>query len=484
MSGEREFRLPDLGEGQTESEIVTWRVAVGDTVTLNQILADVETAKAVVELPSPHAGVISRLYVGEGTTVLVGDPIVAFTTEGSLPTSSIQESPVPARAIPASAAVPVSAVPASAVPASAVPVATGAVDGDADDAPPPNLVGYGAAAESHGAARRARRVPSTPGVAHAHAAPSSTDRGPLPRSTPPVRKLARDLGIALGDVTGTGADGLVTRDDVEAFRMGPTGTAPTRAQAAHTAPAEVVTGSGSGTIAGSGSGETVTPVRGIRKLTAEAMVASAFTAPHVTVFLEADVTRTTELFARLKATAEFRDVKLTFLAAVAKALCLAVTRIPEVNSRWDEGQGSIIRFAEVNLGIAVATPRGLLVPNIRNAGSLGLASIATSIGDLARIGKAGKTAAADMTGGTITISNIGVFGVDAGTPILNQGEAAILAVGAVRKKPWEFEGQIALRDVVTLSLSFDHRVLDGAEGSRFLRDIGQALSDPASVFAH
>jgi pyruvate dehydrogenase E2 component (dihydrolipoamide acetyltransferase) len=434
----REFRLPDLGEGLTESELVQWRVAEGEEVTLHQVIAEVETAKAMVELPSPHAGVVERLYVGNGTTVNVGEPIIAFRVEGT---------------------------------------------DDESDAPQPNLVGYGAAPDASGRpARRARRGAAAVATAPTpmQAPPARTAPAPVPeppvapvvaerpreervRATPPVRRLAEQLGVHLAEVVGTGERGLVTRHDVELA-----------AAASATAPAAPVQ-----RTADASDVERI-PVTGVRRRTAEAMVASAFTAPHVTMFLTVDVTATMELLERLRATREFRETRLTFLTAVAKALCLAVADFPEVNARWAGEE--IVRSRSVHLGIAAATPRGLVVPVLRDAQASSLAELARRIAELAETARAGRTAPADLSGSTITISNVGVFGVDAGTPLLNPGEAAILAVGQVAKRPWELEGGIALRSVTTLSLSIDHRVLDGEQGSRFLAAIGRTLSDPATVF--
>ncbi len=422
----KEFRLPDLGEGLTESELVQWRVAEGDEVGLDQIIAEVETAKAMVELPSPHAGVVERLYVPPGTTVNVGEPIIAFRVAGG--------------------------------------------DED-DDAPQPNLVGYGAVPESNGRpARRPRRhgtAPAPESEPESRPVAEEAER-PAPervRATPPVRRLAEQLGVRLADVNGTGENGLVTRQDVE--------------RAAHAAEGGASSPAASGPAAPDAELERI-PVTGVRRRTAEAMVASAFTAPHVTMFLTVDVTATMELLERLRTTPEFREVRLTFLAAVAKALCLAVADHPDVNARWAGDE--IVRTRAVHLGIAAATPRGLVVPVLRDAQARGLADLARAIMDLAATARAGRTAPADLSGSTITISNVGVFGVDGGTPILNPGEAAILAVGQVAKRPWEWQGGIALRSVTTLSLSIDHRVLDGEQGSRFLAAIGRTLTDPATAF--
>jgi 2-oxoisovalerate dehydrogenase E2 component (dihydrolipoyl transacylase) len=395
----REFRLPDLGEGLTESDIVAWRIAEGDSVELNQIIAEVETAKALVELPSPYSGVVAALHAVAGQTVNVGDPLVTF----------------------------------------AVTPAPGSTAKAEDDAPEPNLVGYGARPEHAGhPTRRARRVA-------APSAPSIVIRGAeRPRSTPPVRHLARQLDIDLTTVSGTGPDGLITRGDVEAAARGVADAGPV----------------------------TRIPIRGVRKHTAAAMVASAFTAPHVTVFHTIDATAAHDLASRLTAAG---GVKISLLAVVSRAVCLALAAHPELNSRWEQHTQEIVQYGYVNLGIAAATERGLVVPNIKDASALGLAELAAALAELTAEARAGKAKPERLSGGTFTITNIGVFGVEAGTPILNPGESGILALGAAQRRPWEFEGGIALRQVMTLSLSFDHRVVDGAQGSRFLAEVGALL---------
>jgi pyruvate dehydrogenase E2 component (dihydrolipoamide acetyltransferase) len=445
----KEFRLPDLGEGLTESEIVSWKVNVGDTVSLNQIIAEVETAKAVVELPSPFAGVITALHEQPGTVVEVGKPIVSFEVEGD----------------------------AGGQPAAAAEAVGRAAKRE------PNLVGYGAVVESTGRPVRRQRnfaaappVVEPPVVEPVETEPVETAPDERPRSTPPVRKLAKDLGVALEDVQGTGPGGLITRDDVRNF-VGGEGL-----PAAAEEPAAAA-GQPQRAVPGQGEREMRTPIKGVRKLTAAAMVSSAFTAPHVTEFLTVDVTPAMELLARLKSGKAFAGLKLTPLTLVAKAALLALRHNPTLNSRWDEDSQEIVQFNFVNLGIAAATPRGLMVPNIKDADRLTLAELSAALTELTETARAGKTGPADLTGGTISITNIGVFGIDAGTPILNPGEAAILAMGAVRKMPWEYQDQIALRQVMTLSLSFDHRLVDGEQGSRFLADLGALLADPGMALA-
>ncbi len=458
----KEFRLPDLGEGLTESEILSWKVGVGDTVSLNQVIAEVETAKAVVELPSPFAGVIKELHEQPGSVVEVGKPIVSFEVADDADGSP--------------------SVPSGTVPSGAGSAGSGeaAVETPKRE---PNLVGYGAVVEGSGRpTRRARNFAPvagpadtrSPAVAPAETKspvvqPADTRPAERPRSTPPVRKLAKDLGVDLVQVQGTGPGGLITREDVQGFAG--------EAEEAATPTA----GQASAVGTGAGERETRTPIKGVRKHTAAAMVQSAFTAPHATEFLTVDVTPSLELLARLKDSRAFAGIKLTPLTLAAKAVLIALRRHPGLNSRWDEENQEIVTFHYVNLGIAAATPRGLTVPNIKDAGALQLPELARALAELAETARAGKTTPAALSGGTISITNIGVFGIDAGTPILNPGEAAILGLGAVRTMPWEYRGEVALRQVLTLSLSFDHRLVDGEQGSRFLADVGAILAEPGMV---
>lgn len=482
----KEFRLPDLGEGLTESEIVAWKVAVGDTVTLNQIIAEVETAKAVVELPSPFAGVVAVLHEQPGTVVEVGKPIVSFEiagddgADGSAPDSDAAAKREP-NLVGYGAVLEASGRPARrartfGAPATASPVRAAEPAAPVRAAEPASPVSAPAPAEQVAPVRAAEPVAPTP-VETKPAAPAPGER---PRSTPPVRKLAKDLGVDLEAVTGTGEHGLITRDDVKNFVGG--GDLPAAAQELAGA-AQPVGAQAAGFIPSGGERETRTPIKGVRKFTAAAMVSSAFTAPHVTEFLTVDVTPTMELLARLKASRAFAGYKLTPLTLVSKAVLIALRNHPTLNARWDDANQEIVQFNYVNLGIAAATPRGLTVPNIKDADRMSLLEISTALTELTDTARAGKTSPEALSGGTISITNIGVFGIDAGTPILNPGEAAILALGAVRKMPWEYRDEVALRQVMTLSLSFDHRLVDGEQGSRFLQDLGAMLADPGMVLA-
>jgi pyruvate dehydrogenase E2 component (dihydrolipoamide acetyltransferase) len=449
----QEFRLPDVGEGLTEAEIVGWQVAAGDTVTVNQVLVEIETAKAVVELPSPFAGTVGELLAQPGATVQVGTPIIAIETAGG---------PAPGDEADAGAKIGEAGKDGRI----ATLVGYGPRQGTARRRP---RRGGGAATRSSSAPPAPPAPPGEPAAARETTAPNGSahpngERVPL--ATPPVRKLAKDLGVDLRSLAGSGATGAITRDDV---------------RAAASAPAEQAVPAG-GTTAGAPApgrgGSRREPIRGVRKATAAAMVSSAFTAPHVTEFLAVDVTATMALRDRLRGTRAYAEVKLTPLAFVAKAVCLAARRTPEVNASWDEAAGEIVYYDHVQLGIAAATPRGLIVPKIRDADTLDLAGLAGALGELTATARSGKTPPADLANGTFTITNVGVFGVDTGTPILNPGEAAILALGAIKPAPWVVDGELAVRTVCQLALSFDHRLVDGEQGSRFLADVGALLEDP------
>ena len=477
----RQFRLPDVGEGLTEGEILSWLVAVGDTVTVNQPLCEVETAKAAVELPSPFAGTVTELLFEPGTTVDVGAPIITIDIGGGdragdaepAGTGLIGETNANGRtavlvgygprttearrrprrsgdAVAARATAPAPAPP----PADHPPLLATAPDADTKPVRHGGLE-VGRQAEAHALSEAA-----------APSAEAPHGRGRLrPLAKPPVRKYAKDLGVDLTTLTGSGDGGVITRADVDAALAGFTSGAESEPH-------------GLTFRAESAAADIRIPIKGVRKHTAAAMVASAFTAPHVTEFLTVDVTRMMKLRARLAARPELAGVKVSPLLFVAKALLLAAKKHPMVNSSWDEAAQEIVVHGAVNLGIAAATPRGLVVPNIKDAGRLSLAELAGGLAELTATARAGKTQPAEMTGGTITITNVGVFGVDTGTPILNPGESAILAFGAIREMPWVHKGKVVPRQVTQLALSFDHRIIDGELGSRFLADVGTLLHDP------
>ncbi|WP_329012933.1 dihydrolipoamide acetyltransferase family protein [Streptomyces sp. NBC_01601] len=447
----REFKMPDVGEGLTEAEILKWYVQVGDTVTDGQVVCEVETAKAAVELPIPYDGVVRELRFAEGTTVDVGTAIIAVDVSGGA-------APEPAPA--AAPAEPAAAEPEEAEPQGRTPV----------------LVGYGVAASS--TKRRPRKGPEAPAAAAAqavqaelngHGAAAPAKERPLAK--PPVRKLAKDLGVDLTLVTPSGPDGIITREDVHAAVAvpEPVTEAPTPAAAPVPAPAVAVYDS---------ARETRVPVKGVRKATAQAMIGSAFTAPHVTEFVTVDVTRTMKLVEELKQDKEFQGLRVNPLLLIAKALLVAIKRNPEVNASWDEAAQEIVLKHYVNLGIAAATPRGLIVPNIKDAQDKTLPQLSAALGELVTTAREGKTSPAAMQSGTVTITNVGVFGVDTGTPILNPGESAILAVGAIKLQPWVHKGKVKPRQVTTLALSFDHRLVDGELGSKVLADVAAILEQP------
>ncbi|OYO00682.1 branched-chain alpha-keto acid dehydrogenase subunit E2 [Enemella evansiae] len=484
------FKLTDPGEGLTEAEIVTWRVAEGDTVKINDIVVEVETSKSLVELPIPWAGTVAKIMVPAGETVDVGTPIIQIDD------GSGDEAP-------------------------AEPGAGQAEDkaqGDGEQKRTPNLVGYGAVEGSTTRrARKGRGQRTDPATAEATAAAheqvtgtfemkepvsrradvreplsgnleglpragelpspgqparlSTLDEAPAdsgdgrPLAKPPVRKLARDLGVDLSRVTGSGEGGVITREDVQQAGAGGGAAQPQPAAAAGGIPSE-----------------RRVPIKGVRKMTAEAMVSSAFTAPHATEWVTCDVTATMELLDKLKQHRDFREVRLSPLLLVARAALLAVGRNPELNTSWDEAAQEIVYHPQINLGIAAATPRGLVVPNIKGADRLSLGELAEALNELVSVAKQGRSQPADLSGGTFTITNIGTFGIDGGTPILNPGEAGILAVGAIQRRPWVVgsgaEERIEPRWVTTLAVSFDHRLVDGEQGSKFLADVTRIVSDP------
>ncbi|TXS57781.1 dihydrolipoamide acetyltransferase family protein [Streptomyces sp. t39] len=450
----REFKMPDVGEGLTEAEILKWYVQPGDTVTDGQVVCEVETAKAAVELPIPYDGVVHELRFEEGTTVDVGTSIITIdVAPGSGPAA---QAPAPEPAAAAAEPAPV------------------AEEEEKPKGRQPVLVGYGVAESS--TKRRPRKqtaaVPEQAAVAiqaemngHATTAPDTR-----PLAKPPVRKLAKDLGIDLATVTPTGPDGIITREDVHAAAA----PAPAPAAPAST-PAPVSVAAEPGVP---GARETRVPIKGVRKATAAAMVGSAFTAPHVTEFVTLDVTRTMKLVEELKGDKDMAGLRVNPLLLIAKALLVAIKRNPGINASWDEAAQEIVQKHYVNLGIAAATPRGLIVPNIKDAHDKTLPELAAALGELVSTAREGRTTPAAMQGGTVTITNVGVFGVDTGTPILNPGESAILAVGAIKLQPWVHKGKVKPRQVTTLALSFDHRLVDGELGSKVLADVAAILEQP------
>jgi pyruvate dehydrogenase E2 component (dihydrolipoamide acetyltransferase) len=525
MAELQQFKLPDVGEGLTEAEIVKWHVQPGDKVVINQIIVEIETAKAVVELPCPWDGVVTALLVPEGATADVGTPIISVSTgpdagpatdrtPTSSPTTSSPTSPTsPAATSPDTTTGSQTGPGSPAADAGPLPEPRDrALSEDLVPPPPPPerqavLVGYGVKLGS--TTRRPRKRPTPP------PAPTSTPAlTPAPESTPPppasppaaadedgsqlgrseplsgrerspvlakppVRKLAKDRGVDLAAVTGTGPGDTITRDDVLAAA-----SATDESTAGATSPAAPGTAvSPQLTAVPAGPREERIPVRGIRKHTAAAVTASAFTAPHVTEFLQIDITETMAAVTRLKSLPDFAGIRVSPLLLVAKALLISAARHPMINSTWDEAAQEIVLRHYVNLGIAAATDRGLIVPSIKDAHTLSLPALAQALQDLAETARSGHATPADLRGGTITITNVGVFGVDSGTPILTPGEAAILAFGRVREAPWVHEGQLAVRQVTTLALSFDHRVVDGDLGSAVLTEVGAMLTDPLRMIA-
>lgn len=450
------FRLPDLGEGLTESTILTWHVAEGDEVHLNQLLAEVETAKAVVELSSPYEGRIATLHAAEGETLPVGAPLVEVETESAATESAKTPSSAPEDTSAGDAA------PGDTAPEDTAPGDSAPGDGDSRaTAPAPErqavLVGYGPVLSG---GERPRRRPRSFTTVPFHGRSEEGAAQNTPTALQPVRKHARDLGVDLSAVHGTGPRGRILRADVDACATG--------AGAPSATPARI---------------STFVPVTGLRRQTARAMVDSATNAPQAAVLATVDVTKTLKQVRR--ATQDGRPT--SFLAVVCRAVMLAAARTPSANARFVPGAeqteqteqtAQIEQFSQVELGVAVATERGLMVATIPEAASVGVPELTERIAAQAARAREGALNPAELTGSTLTVTNVGVFGVEAGIPLLNPGQSTVVAIGAIQRRPWEHRGKVALRKVVTLSVAFDHRVLDGAEASAFLTDITDVLSAP------
>lgn len=515
------FALPDVGEGLTEAEIVSWKVTAGQDVTVDQVLVEIETAKSLVELPSPWEGTVLDLLVGEGRTVEVGTPLIVIGKSSEAPGNvpdpgytggADQASRDSARSgdnqdgkagshqqavegVDSSATQalvgsgpkadpvqrrrrkprqPFEAQPQASAPEPAAAAAAPAAgrpsfgEGIADLL---SRTRIGQSGSDRGAWWNTKRQDNAP--SSAKAAPTETpapDAADVPRrpalAKPPVRKVAKEMGIDLADVAGTGESGQVTKRDLLAY-------------AAHLR--EIPDGPESfwvsGNAPGAGDRTQRIPVKGVRKLTAQNMVKSAFSAPHVSIFVDVDASRTMEFVKRLKEADYFDGVKVTPLLILAKAIIWATARNPQVNATWTDSEIIIKRY--MNLGIAAATPRGLMVPNIKDAQEMSLRELAVALDDLTKTARAGKTQPGDMQNGTISITNIGSLGIDIGTPIINPGEVAIVAFGTIKQKPWVVDGEIIPRWITTLGGSFDHRVVDGDLSARFMADVAKILEEPA-----
>ncbi|GAA1818301.1 dihydrolipoamide acetyltransferase family protein [Nesterenkonia flava] len=460
------FNLPDVGEGLTEAEITAWRVAVGDEVAVNDIVCEIETAKSLVELPVPFAGTVEELVVPEGETVEVGQPIIRITTaeDGPEAPRSNAGSSAEGRASEGSAS------------------ATSQPEKDTKA-----LVGSGPKADAP--KHRPRLRPTAPDLVEnveiddAEPAPhQGFQTGDLAdivaKASPPVRALAKRLGVAVWELVGSGRNGQITRDDVERQarhkkQLRDSGQTPA---AGAPTPGRRPTSPQEAGLLFDGPREEKIQVRGVRKATALNVSASASTVPHVSVFKEVDVTRTMELRQALKNEPSYKGLSVSPMLFAAKAIIWAARRNPQINAAWHETHYTLRNY--VNLGIAAATPRGLVVPVIHEAHTYNTQGLAAAITQLTIDAREGKTTPGEMQGGTISITNIGVLGLDSGTPILPPGHASIVALGAVRKKPWVVDGQIVPRDVMVIGGSFDHRLIDGDLAGAFISDVASVLEQP------
>ena len=533
------FKLPDVGEGLQEADLVTWLVSEGDLIEIDQPLCEIETAKSLVELPSPYAGRVAALLAAPGQTLLVGAEIVHIESDVAAPAPPVSPAASPADA--ASAAPCERPASEAAAPGGlGLPACGGAQLSEAKAAAAQGgeskgqgggasssqevqqesgsvLVGYGTSALQ--ARRRARRPAAGERVAAGPGVDVTEELPSRPLAAPPVRRLARDLGIDLAEVPASSRDGVVRRADVLAYAgehdakqaalASVSAAGPGAGELSELARRDAIYGAAAigapgsaatpglslahdvkvdggldaswltGGVTAPDGRSTRVPASSVRRATAAAMVESAFTAPHVTVMHTVDVTRTMELVAALKQDREFAGIKVTPLLVVMKALLIAIRRHPEINATWDEQSREIVYHHHVGLGVAASTPRGLIVPNIKDAERKSLAQLGRELMALTAAAREGKTPLADLRGGTVTVTNFGVFGIDTGTPILNPGEAAILGFGAITQRPWVVDGQLAVRWVTQLALSFDHRLVDGELGSRVLADVARVMEDPS-----
>ncbi|MGW2329380.1 dihydrolipoamide acetyltransferase family protein [Streptomyces sp. NPDC001700] len=427
MAVVREFTLPDLGEGLTGAEIVRWLVEVGDVVAVDQPVVEVETAKAMVDVPCPYAGVVTARFGEEGTELPVGAPLLTVASSGGPDEGGSASGSDDA---------------ASSGERSA---ATGSAEGSGNV-----LVGYGTGAP---AARR-RRVRPANASANGEVV-TKTREGPVPVISPLVRRLARQHGIDLRQLVGSGPEGLILRADVErAIPMPGTGTAKTVSEE---------------------HGERV-PLRGVRGAVADKLARSRREIPDATCWVDADAT---ELLAARTAMNATGGPKISVLALLARICTAALARFPDLNSTVDMERREVVKLSGVHLGFAAQTDRGLVVPVVRDAHTRSVEGLATEIGRLTEAARAGALTPADLTGGTFTLNNYGVFGVDGSTPIINHPEAAMLGVGRIAQKPWVHHGELAVRHVVQLSFTFDHRVCDGGTAGGFLRYVADCVEQPS-----
>ena len=503
------FLLPDLGEGLTEAELVNWLVAEGDNVSVDQPVAEVETAKSMVEVPSPFAGVVAQLHGEAGTTINVGAPLISVRPDGAAPetvaTTAASRGNPDAEAYReeerAGVSVPTDAEVAAAPDTGESGAESGGGSGNV-------LIGYGTPGTGTGGRTRRRRgdagsagptAPKTAEAPETAEAPGTltVQEVPVPETdqravlciSPLVRKLARDAGLTLSSVEGTGVDGMVLRRDVERALQASAGTS---AEKQETLPSSSSSSSSKQSTAegfdqdrrsGLRIAERV-PVRGVRKAVAEAMTRSRREIPEATVWVDVDATALLDLRTELKRRQP--DATPGLLAFVARFAMAGLARYPELNTRIvgrEDGSSEILKFDGVNLGIAAQTDRGLLVPAVQRADRMSARELDAEIRRLAAVAREGKATPAELTSGTFTLNNYGVFGVDGSAAIINHPEAAILGLGRIIDRPWVVNGELAVRKITELTLTFDHRVCDGGVAGGFLRYVADAIENPGGVLA-
>lgn len=487
MTSARDFILPDLGEGLTEAELISWLVNVGDEVHVDQMVVEVESAKSVVELPCPFAGRIEALHATAGDTVSAGQPLLSVAEAGAGSSANAGSGP--------------------------------GSNSDSDvgsDSSGANLIGYGTSepkarsmkkrsfgaktdnsTAAHSAPEPTRQTAATPPAAapeprHQAATELTAEPSVSPVSSPIVRKLAKDNGLSAKHLSGTGAGGIVTRADV--LKAIESGTITSSATAPHgsTTSASVIAASGTtssadstgsftdsaGSLADPSTRDTRTPITGLRKVVSERLSKSRQEIPEATIWLDVDAT---ELL-NTKRTLEARTgEKYSLLSLVSRFVVAGLKKHPIINSSIDTENNEIVTHGDINLGLAAQTPRGLMVPVVHGADQMSLRQLRDSVSETVGKAATGKFNTQELTGGTFTLNNYGVFGVDGSAPIINLPEVAMLGLGRIKDRPWVVDGELTVRKVMFLSFVFDHRACDGAEPSQFLTFIADCIENPISL---
>ena len=450
----RDFILPDLGEGLTEAELISWLVNVGDEVHVDQMVVEVESAKSVVELPCPFTGRIEALHANAGDTVSAGQPLLSVAEAGAGSSANADSGP-----------------------------GSSSDSGAGSDSSGANLIGYGTSEPKTRSTKKRSFGAKTGGSTAAHsAAPAATppaEPSASPVSSPIVRKLAKDNGLSAKHLPGTGAGGIVTRADVlKAIESGTTTSVPNNTVLASDGHVGTTTSANVAPFGSPADRDTRTPITGLRKVVSERLTRSRQEIPEATIWLDVDAT---ELLNTKRALESRTGEKYSLLSLVSRFVVAGLKKHPIINSSIDTENNEIVTHGDINLGLAAQTPRGLMVPVVHGAGEMSLRQLRDSVSETVGKASTGKFSTQELTGGTFTLNNYGVFGVDGSAPIINLPEVAMLGLGRIKDRPWVVDGELTVRKVMFLSFVFDHRACDGAEPSQFLTFIADCIENPISL---